>query len=240
MATTESSTSFLPVLLLGAVLTTLSACSSQRPVVPEQSGTIAPLALGTVSASDVARMETEYTALVAKLRESPQLADAKRLREVYVRTSRYQPYGADGFPQDQIFAAADSQRWAECRAEAEKVLDRNYMDLNAHLGAMVCNREDGRKTEAAHHETMLRQLLDAIRSTGDGKSPATAFETYYTPELYAFLGLNGLETVSQALSDENGQWFDVMAVKDRETGKEFSLYFNITWQWIHGHKDEGE
>jgi hypothetical protein len=46
-------------------------------------------------------------------------------------------------------------------------------------------------------------------------------------------------TISQALSDENGQWFDVMAVEDRETGKEFSLYFNITWQRIHGHKDKG-
>ena len=229
----QTLSSILRVLLLVGGVVGLSACAAERPMVPVQTGRIEPRVPGLATPADRAKMEAEYTALVTKLSKDPQLSDVKRLREVYVRTDRYQPYGADGFPPQPMFDAADAKRWADCRSLAEKHLERNYMDLNAHLGASICNAEDGRKTQAAHHDAMIRHLVEAILATGNGKSMATAFETYYTPELYAFLGLNRLQTVSQALSDEDGQWFDIMTVKDRETGKEFSLYFNITWQWAH-------
>lgn len=212
----------------------LSACSSRAPAVAPQAGTTGPPVVYAVpSAQDSAKAEADYVALLAKVKVKPVAADVKRLRDLYVRTKRYQPYGADGFPPDQIFEALDAKKWETCRAEAQKLLDRNYIDMNAHLGAMLCNREDGRRAEADHHDAMLTHLVETIRASGDGKTPKTAFVTYYTPELYAFLAVHGLQTLGQALSsaDEDGQVFDIMSVKDRESGKEFSLYFNITWQF---------
>jgi hypothetical protein len=209
----------------------VAACSSRAPAVAPQSGTTVPAAFLAASAQDRAKAEAEYVALLARVKKDPLPADVKRLRELYVRTDRYQPYGADHIASDTMFDDMDAKRWEQCRASAGKTLERNYIDMNAHFGLMVCNREDGRRTEAAHHEAMLRGVIEAILASGDGKSMETAFVTYYTPEIYAFLGVNGLQSLGQALADEDGQWFDIMTVKDRETGKQRSLYFNITWQW---------
>lgn len=225
--------------LLSLLLVVLASCTAGRPVVGPQPGKAAPSGLSVVSPEDRARMEAEYTTLVEKIRRSPQPEDVKRLREVYVRTDRYQPYGADGFPPQDMFDALDQKRWEDCRASAARTLDRNYTSLYAHLGAMLCEEADNRRTEAAQHEAVIKQLLDAIRATGDGKSTATAFVTYYTPELRAFLQFQGLEILGQALSDDDGEWFDIMSVKDRKTGKEFSVTFNITWQWMKQALDDG-
>jgi len=210
----------------------LAACSSRPPTLAPTAGTAGPAGILAFSAQDAAKAEAEYVALLVKVQMDPLPADVKRLRELYVRTARYQPYGADHFSPDTMFEDIDAERWEQCRASAAKVLERNYVDMNAHFGLMVCNREDGRRTEAEHHEAVLRGVIEAILASGDGESMKTAFVTYYTPEIHAFLGVNGLQTISQALSEVEGRWFDIMTVKDRETGKQRGLYFDITWQWM--------
>ncbi len=83
---------------------------------------------------------------------------------------------------------------------------------------------------------MLNGLVDSIGHSGDGRSPTTAFVTISTPELRAFLRLTGLEVKKQSLVHEADKAFDLMGVRDPETGEEFELYFDITTQMTKGFK----
>jgi hypothetical protein len=68
----------------------------------------------------------------------------------------------------------------------------------------------------------------------DGKSAEAAFRVIDVNEEYAVLEVFGLERIAQRLEEVNGSNFDILTVRDSQTGKTFDLYFNvdIPLEWL--------
>ena len=186
---------------------------------------------------DYSASNSRYNELVKKIEVSATQDDFIEIREIYVQTEYYKPYlGPERKLVDAILEGINNQEWSSCIESAQKVFSYNYISLGAHYGAMVCSFESGDDQRGKYHKYVLNNLLDAIWSTGDGKTIETAFYCTSTPELQAFLLLQGLETIDQALLHNSGKSYDLMGVKNPESGKEHRIYFDITAQWALGFK----
>lgn len=192
---------------------------------------------GGVRQYSQADYDAQYTALIATVKGQATPDQFVELRHVYVHTSYYQPYQFRERSLSQaMFDTAGRGSWEDCVARAEEILAFNYISLTAHYGAMNCSFEAGRDTQGDYHRYVLDNLLEAIWATGDGQSIETAFFSTNTQELYAFINLHGLEAVNQSLVHHEGKSYDRMAVRDRNTGKEYDWYFDISAQWAAGIK----
>jgi hypothetical protein len=75
-------------------------------------------------------------------------------------------------------------------------------------------------------------LIDSIRSSGDGKSPATAWVVISVDEEYAVLRALGFKPSGQSLLRQNGHSYDVMKTKS-DDGTEQTFYFNVDIPFKH-------
>ncbi|MCX2796093.1 DUF4919 domain-containing protein [Microbulbifer thermotolerans] len=161
--------------------------------------------------------------------------DFQRVREAYANSSKYFPYfDPTSSLVEMGFESLNKSDWATCINAANEIVKANYTSLPGHFLGMACNMESGNTERGEVHKLALNGFIEAIWSTGDGKKMESAFHTYSTPELRAFLQLQGLEIIDQALLNGEEGVFDLMGVRDPQTGDEFKLYFNITHQWVKG------
>ncbi len=178
-----------------------------------------------------------YEELVESIKTRDNPADFAEIRRIYIHTDKYKPYfGPEMSLSKTMFNALQAENWDQCIESSEQILNDNFISLNAHYGAMVCFYKSEKADKGEKHRSILDGLLDAIRVSGDGRSAQTAFYSTSTAELRAFLQLQGLEIVDQALVHDQGRAFDLMGVRDPQSGEEFSLYFDITAQWARGFK----
>jgi len=206
------------------VLILISACSTTQEVEPKNQ-------------IDHAKYNARYNELITVIKRAATLGNFKELRDVYVLTSHYHPYGSpERSFSKAMFEGIGSKNWKACLENTHKILKFNYISLNAHYGAMVCSYESDNEKQGEYHKYVLNGLLDAIWATGDGKSKETAFFSTSTLELQAFINLHGLETVDQALVRDEGKIYDLMGVRDPKKDEEFKWYFDISAQWALGFK----
>ena len=59
---------------------------------------------------------------------------------------------------------------------ANAVLKSNYADLDGHYFAKIAAKELGKPEKAEFHDWVEMGLLKCLRSSGDGKSAATAMK----------------------------------------------------------------
>lgn len=169
------------------------------------------------------------------------IEDINKLRELYTDTSHYHPYlSSESMLVRSTFELLPRKKWKTCIANVEKIISIEYTNLNAHYLAMVCYEKMKNEQKSKMHLDLVNKIIDAIWDTGDGKTLQTAFYTYSTPELQAFLQLQGLSIIGQSLHNGKEGIFDVMKVRDPASKKEFSLYFNISKQWQKGFKNMGK
>jgi hypothetical protein len=79
---------------------------------------------------------------------------------------------------------------------------------------------------------VFRGLIDSIRSSGDGKSPATAWVVISVDEEYAVLRALEFKPSGQSLLRQNGHSYDVMKAKN-DDGTEQTFYFNVDIPFEH-------
>lgn len=176
-----------------------------------------------------------YFDLVAEIEQLPDPARLKRLREHYVTTSFYQPYFmVERTLSSTMFEAIANKDWQHCLQQTDRLLRHNYISLNAHYGAMVCQFESGQQEKGEYHQEVLDSLMTAIWESGDGKSPETAFFCTSTTELYAFVQLHGFDVKGQGLIWHNEKPYDRMTIHNPRDGQEFAWYFDISAQMAKG------
>lgn len=161
-------------------------------------------------------------------------SDFDALRVAYTDTNMYQPYFIHSVKP--IYKALNKGNFEECAQLSEDYLLNNQINLGAHLAAMICYFELGKKEKGVFHRFVVDGLMRSIAGEGDGRSFETAHRVISTPELYSFLQILGLKVKSQSLMSHNGTPYDVMAVVNPRTGEEFALYFDISLQMEKGFK----
>lgn len=185
--------------------------------------------------------DSEYLNLVSQIQQNPDAVDFNEFRWAYTSTTFYRPYSGPEKDHRVILKDALAEKnWADCIEMAETILAYNYTNLSAHYGAMACHQKNLNSEKETSHKRILNKLLDAILATGDGITKETAFVTISTGELRAFVELLGYDIIGREKIEEKDAVYDLITIKLRDTGKNTTLYFNISRQWSVGQRDMGD
>ncbi|MFS8084231.1 MAG: DUF4919 domain-containing protein [Acidobacteriota bacterium] len=179
-------------------------------------------------------LKPAYAALLERVKQGDRTVDFKDLRMTYTETSEYNPYGGDRDTRQQMFASLKVKEYATAVESAEKMLAKNFVDLNAHFGAYVGNRELGHADKATFHKFIFDGLIKSITASGDGQSPDTAFVVIATDEEYVLFNYLGLRPGGQSLITQNGHSFDRMTASNPKTNETVVYFFNIDkpFNWL--------
>lgn len=175
--------------------------------------------------------KNSYQELVGKLKNGDTGVDFKALRMAFAETEDYSYDGLDKDARGKMFKSLNDKNYKDALKQAEKILDKNYVEINAHYVAYVSNRELKDDKKAEFHKTVMVNLLEAIRSGNDGLSAKTAFMPITIDEEYTLMNFMGYKHNSQSLQTIDGHKFDVFDAVDSKSNETKKLYFNIDPIW---------
>ena len=175
-----------------------------------------------------------FALLLERAKKSDATLDFKELRMAYTETTDYSPYGGDRETRQKMFAALNAKEFDSAVESAEKILAKNFVEINAHFVAYVAHRESGRAEKATFHKFMFDGLVKSITGSGDGKTAETAFVVITTDEEYTLFNILGLRAAGQALITQNGHSFDRMTATNPKTNETVVYFFNIDkpFNWL--------
>jgi hypothetical protein len=191
---------------------------------------------------DYEKSDGEYAALVSKIQSrQAQMEDFDALIKVFPLTSLYQPE-SDEEQRAKLLSESymQSQMWQQCLKINRILLGVNYTSLTGHYGVAVCAAELGDINKGKFHNAILDNLIEAIWRTGSGQSPDSPFYIISVNDLYAFIQLHQLVAVGQSLTYVDNLPIQVIKVKNPETNRTFTWYFNVIPQFRRGVMDKIE
>ncbi len=209
--------------LLSLVLSFQAAAHAQEPATPVASPATPtpPTAQDTLSPT-----ASRYGALVERLRAGDLSVDLADLRQAYTETAEYRAMMMGVY--QQLWRPLSAGDFPTALQTAETVLQRNYVEINAHMVASIANEQLGNVPRAQFHKSVADGLLRVVMSKGDGKTPETAYEVIDISEEYAVMRALNLTMKGQGLSmPPNGPKVDSLTVVDNRTKEERVLYFNV-------------
>ncbi len=176
----------------------------------------------------------EYPILLAKAKDFDRSVDFKALRLAYTKTGDYKPYGADESAKDAMFKALQEKRYEDAIKSAEAIMDKNFVDIDAHFIARIAHRELKNQKKYEFHHFISKGLIDSILNSGTGLDTEGAFLVINTREEYVILEILGLAGKGQQTVNASGQTYDKLNVVDRKTGDSGFIFFNATipFEWL--------
>jgi hypothetical protein len=177
---------------------------------------------------------TDYYTLVKQLKNNDKSVDFKVLRYSYTKTPDYKPYDGDDADKDAMYGALNKKEFVKAAKHAQAVLEKNYVDMDAHFVSTVAYGETKNKEKQEFHSFILKGLLDSIYDSGNGQTPETAFVVINTSEEYFFLNVYGYNVITSSLVKTNGHSCDKMETEDKKTGEKAVFYFNVDmpFNWL--------
>jgi hypothetical protein len=178
--------------------------------------------------------KVSYETLLERVKKQDTSVNFQDLRLAYTETKQYNPYGGDRETRKAMFTALNAAHYDQALSFSEEILAANYLDINAHFGAYVANRELGHAEKSDYHKDIFQRLLKSISESGDGKTIETAFIVISTDEEYALFNFMGLRPTAQALIEDKGHRYDKMTVTDPKNDQSITFYFNIDkpFNWL--------
>jgi hypothetical protein len=178
----------------------------------------------------------DYRTLLTRVKDFDRSVDFKALRLSYTKTEDYNPYRSDDSSRNAMLMALKEKEYKKVIEHAQAILQKNYVDIDAHFVSTIAYRELGDQKKQEFHDFVARGLIDSIMDSGDGQSPETAFQVIDTKEEYVILAVLGLAAKKQKLLHIGGHAYDQFEVADRKTGQTGELYFNvdIPFGWLSG------
>lgn len=177
---------------------------------------------------------SEYATLLASLKAGNTNIDYTRLRLSYADSPEQKHAKDTSDAEKAMFAALNAKDFPKALQQAQIVLDREYVNIDAHFVAFAASSETGATDKAAFHKAIFVGLVDSIRNSGDGKSPETGWVIISVHEEYVLLRVLGFKPAGQSLMTKNGHAYDVMKANDVKDGAEQTFYFNTDIPMKHG------
>ena len=123
---------------------------------------------------------------------SPQVADPTsvdfaRLRAEFGGRSDFSDMCERDRPLHRLADLVHQQHWTDVLAASAPWLQQCPVDIDAHLIRAIALKELGRVAESDHHAEWFRGLVDSILTSGDGRTPQTAFVVISVAEEYSIL-----------------------------------------------------
>lgn len=176
----------------------------------------------------------DYYTLVKQLKSNDKSVDFTALRYSYAKTADYNPYGRDDKERNAMLEALNNGEFEKAIKHAQAVLEKNYVDMDAHFVCRIAYRETKNTEKQRLHEFVVKGLLDSIYDSGNGQTPETAFVVINTDEEYFFLKMYGFNVIKTSLVKINARNYDKMEVEERKTGEKVKIYFNVDmpFNWL--------
>lgn len=178
--------------------------------------------------------KNNYDVLLEKLKKGDQGVDFAALRMAYAETASYKPYDEPMEVIKPMLEAMQKKDYPKVIQYADSLLKTNYLDIGVHWVLRDAYAGLDNKEKARFHKFVFDGLIKSIQDSGDGLSPKTAYKVINVAEEYDLLGFLGSRVEKQELVNEGGHFFDRMEVKNRKTGQDTVLYFNIDlpYNWL--------
>jgi hypothetical protein len=169
--------------------------------------------------------EARYQALLAAAKAGKPV-DWRALRYAYADRPSFNVLG-DGLDpvRKQMFSAMQAMDYAGAIAAAQQVIDKDFVDADAHLIIFLSDVKLGQGEKGFRDRDVGLGLIVSMQ-TGDGKTPATALTVIDVAEEYTYLRALGLQPNGQSLVHDGGHSYDVINVTD-QSGQAQSVYFLI-------------
>src|SRR5215831_8626067 len=118
---------------------------------------------------------------------NPFSVDFDRLRAEYGGRSDFVEICERDRPLHHLADLVVQKDWNSILVTSEPWLQRCPVDIDAHLIRAVALKELKRLTESEHHMNWFRGLVDSVLTSGDGRTPQTAFVVISIAEEYSIL-----------------------------------------------------
>jgi hypothetical protein len=187
------------------------------------------------TSAQTAAQTSAYQKLVQRVKGGDRSVDFKEIRLAYSDFSEMHSVPDTAADKKAMNEALRAHQYEAALKHAEVVLDADYVDMDAHFGEYIADRELKRPEPAAFHKFVLEGLLKSITNSGDGKTPETAYEVIEVHEEYVLLRFMGVGLPeSQSLLRKDQHSYDEIKFKDPRSGEETTLYFNVDIPVKHG------
>jgi hypothetical protein len=169
--------------------------------------------------------QARYDALLERVKKDDTAVDLAELREAFAGTPAYRARMMAFY--QALWTPLNRGDFPGALQVAEKVLEGNYVEINAHMVASVAQQQLGNVARAQHHRNIASGLLKVVMSVGDGASADTPWHVIDISEEYAVMRALNLSIQSQALAMKDGHSLDVLQVVDMKSKQPLTLYFNV-------------
>jgi hypothetical protein len=179
-----------------------------------------------VQAEDAPDAEAKYQAMLAAAMADPAATDWQALRFAYADRPSFSLFAAnDG--RKAIREAQAAPDWEGLLAAANKVLDVDYVDGEAHLAAALAYSQLGKSDDAKREQTIAMGIFKSMMLNGDGKSREHAFVVISIAEEYELMAaLRHHRAGVQALHREADHAYDTIEAAG-PNGDKVIFYFQI-------------
>ena len=173
----------------------------------------------------------DYADQLAKLKGGDTNIDYTALRMGFVETEDYSYSGTDKAELEKMYKPYNDKKYKDALKQAEKILEKNYVEANAHYVAYNSATELKDEKKAEFHKAVLLGLLSSIKNGNDGLSAEKPFKVITIDEEYTMLRFLGYQRGGQALQNFGGHQFDVLTATNAKTSQQVKFYFNIDVVW---------
>jgi hypothetical protein len=182
----------LVALMLSAIFTTVPHPGGSTGTSPDRGA-----ALQSSAPQSVTPEPTTYALLVDRVKAADRTVDFTELRMAFTETPVYSGMMM-GFYQP-LWRTLNARDFEGALKIADRVLQQNYAEPNAHMVAAAAHRELGHTEQAEFHSFVADGLLQSVTSQGDGKTAETAYHVIDISEEYALFRSMSLTLKAQSI-----------------------------------------
>ena len=177
--------------------------------------------------------DKEYLALVDAAIATPDKADWKAIRSLYIETSFYDSarrHGMGGTPMNDFGRKAVELKTPEAIALYRENARKYAGAIDTHLEAYnLAEKDKASFVDPAYTKSAFKGLTEALLATGDGRSMKTAFKVVSTSEQYFLMrSIFRLTIRGKTLEQGDGQMFDIHKVSNSKGEDVGDIFFNIS------------
>ena len=179
--------------------------------------------------------EFYYPELLRRFQAADTTLTAEQIYYFYYGTATrpdYNPYrlsNYDGLKEALSGDEVTEEGWRKAAQVVDEELESDPTNLRFHIYKQIVYSnlygDDSQEAIGAYNQVIM--LFTTITSTGDGKSPETAFHVISTTDEYGLMDMLGLSLKSQSLVERHGRSYDLMEFQKNKYELE-SFYFDVT------------
>jgi hypothetical protein len=156
-------------------------------------------------------------------------ADFTKLRYSYTKTPDYKHFFYNFVPLvfNDMNIEFGGSNYALAISKADQILQKNFVNINAHRVKAKCYEILNNKKKAEFHTYIYKGLIKSILSSGNGKTKEKAFIVIDVAEEYIVLDAMKLKSKEYKLLEEKGHYYDQVIAANPKIDRNITLFFNV-------------